>query len=162
MITGIGMMAAMGLAYLLGFAMSFDAPGSDTDPLAWLMRILIFMPIVILLVVLIFALRAFMARRYRQSMWIASIFPVSGIGLMIYMSLMSTNFMSAYTAEREREAEEARLYPKQKFFRPVEGGADSIIVFSTTIPAFAPSSIPRWCPTSVCRCSKSCSTAWCG
>jgi len=33
---------------------------------------------------------------------------------------------------------------------------------STTIPAFAPSSIRRWCPTSVCRCSKSCSTAWCG
>ena len=30
------------------------------------------------------------------------------------------------------------------------------------IPAFAPSSTPRWCPTSVCRCSKSCSTAWCG
>ncbi len=33
---------------------------------------------------------------------------------------------------------------------------------STTIPASAPSSIRRWCPTSVCRCSKSCSTAWCG
>ena len=33
---------------------------------------------------------------------------------------------------------------------------------STTIPAFAPSSIWRWSPTSVCRCSKSSSTAWCG
>jgi len=33
---------------------------------------------------------------------------------------------------------------------------------STTIPASAPSSIRRWCPTSACRCSKSCSTAWCG
>jgi hypothetical protein len=31
------------------------------------------------------------------------------------MSLMTTNLMSAYTAEREREAEEARLYPKQNF-----------------------------------------------
>ena len=31
------------------------------------------------------------------------------------------------------------------------------------IPAFAPSSIRRWCPTSVCRCSKSwCSTGWSG
>ena len=33
---------------------------------------------------------------------------------------------------------------------------------STTIPAFARSSIRRWSPTSVCRCSKSSSTAWCG
>src|ERR1700682_1404669 len=33
---------------------------------------------------------------------------------------------------------------------------------STTIPAFAPSSIRRWCPTSACRCSKSFSTGWCG
>src|ERR1700721_6390 len=32
---------------------------------------------------------------------------------------------------------------------------------STTIPAFAPSSIRRWSPTSVCRCSKSYLTGWC-
>jgi flagellar motor switch protein FliM len=30
------------------------------------------------------------------------------------------------------------------------------------ILASARSSIRRWCPTSACRCSKSCSTGWCG
>ena len=33
---------------------------------------------------------------------------------------------------------------------------------STTIPASAPSSTRRWCPTNACRCWKSSSTAWCG
>ena len=42
------------------------------------------------------------------------------------------------------------------------GFSTSATSTSTTIPAFAPSSIRRWSPTSVCRCSKSCSTGWCG
>jgi hypothetical protein len=116
--------------------MSFDAPGSSSDPLAWLMRILIFLPGVIGVVVLILALRAFQAGLFRRAMLIAAIFPVSGIGLLAYLSITTLQTMNAFESLRAHEAEEARLHPKQKFFRPVEGGADSIIVFPSRMVAY--------------------------
>ena len=52
-----------GLFYLLGFAMSFDAPGSDKDPAAWGMRLLMFLPAIVFIIVLAFAWKAYTAER---------------------------------------------------------------------------------------------------
>jgi hypothetical protein len=61
------MMLGFGMFYLLGFAMSFDAPGSTSDPKAWGMRLLIFAPMIIFLVVLVMAWQAYAAGNYRKS-----------------------------------------------------------------------------------------------
>lgn len=49
MVLTILVIVGFGFAYLLGFVMSFDAPGSDKDPDAWSFRILMLGPIVIFL-----------------------------------------------------------------------------------------------------------------
>jgi ABC-type transport system involved in multi-copper enzyme maturation permease subunit len=136
MILGILMVLGFGFMYLLGFAMSFDAPGSTSDPAAWWMRFLMFLPILIMIGALIFAMIAFARGNYKQS-FIASVVPV-GIFILIigFMFISSFASMNKYKAQMAAEAEDARLYPVQKFLRHVEGGTDTIIVFPNRIVAY--------------------------
>ena len=130
------MIVGLGSMYLLGFAMSFDAPGSISDPKAWGMRFLIFSPILVMIVTLIFAVIAYSSRNYKRSV-IIGLMPVGIFVLMIaFMTISSFTSMAKYRAQMTREAEDARLYPVQKFLRHVEGGTDTIIVFPNRIVAY--------------------------
>jgi hypothetical protein len=132
MLTGIFMIGAFGLFYLLGFAMSFDAPGSTTDPKGWAMRVGMFLPVVALIVVLIFAWLAYSSGNYKRSVILGSLFPISGIVVYGSMAIMSARSLKSYketTAQQtEKWAEEERLYPTQKYLRSLDGGVDTIMV----------------------------------
>ena len=131
-------LALMGFAffYIFGFAMSFDAPGSDKDPAAWRMRILMLLPGVIMVVALVFAFISFVSGKYKMSL-IASGIPV-GLFAMGILLLFVTSLASAkkYKVTQIQEAAEAEKYPVQKFIRPVEGGADTVLVFPSRIVAY--------------------------
>lgn len=130
------LMIGFGFFYLLGFAMSFDAPGSDKDPSAWMMRLLMFLPGVILLAALIFALISFSSGHYNRSV-IISLIPLSlSVMFILYMSFTSYSTMAAYNNQQQKEAADAEKYPVQKFMRQVEGGADTVIVFPSRIVAY--------------------------
>ena len=134
MLAGVFMIVVYGLFYLLGFAMSFDAPGSTTDPRGWMMRLLIFLPIVAMIIALIFAGIAFNAGFYKRSAIIASGFPIAGIIVFVAMSIMSLRSVKSFketTAKQDAEwAELERLYPPQEYHRVITEGVDTIIVNS--------------------------------
>ncbi len=136
MLLGLFMIVAYGAMYLLGFAMSFDAPGSTTDPKGWMMRILIFLPIPIMLAVLIFSILAFRKEHYGQSVLIGALFAISGIVFFVYTSLQTARVMKMVNHETELRAENERLYPLQTYIRQGEGNPDSILVFPNGIVAF--------------------------
>lgn len=136
MLFGIALIVIFGFMYLLGFAMSFDAPGSDQDMKAWGMRLLIFVPILILVVAFIFALTAFISGNYVRSMRIGLIFPIIGASIWVFLWTTTNNSMYDYQAEMAQDAADAIRYPKQKFLRPVASGTDTIIVFPNGIVAY--------------------------
>jgi hypothetical protein len=136
MLLGVAMIVGYGFLYLLGFAMSFDAPGSTTDPKGWMMRIFIFLPLLGLLAILVFAIRAFLSGQYKKSALIGSVFAVTGLGAVAYTTITTSNAMNNYNDQMAREADDARLYPVQKFIRQGETGADTIIVFPNRIVAY--------------------------
>ena len=80
MLLTIVMIVGFGLFFLLGFAMSFDAPGSTTDPKAWGMRLLIASPLLIFLVCLILAWKAYAGGYYGKSV-LLGFGPSEGRGL---------------------------------------------------------------------------------
>ncbi|HJW29754.1 MAG TPA: hypothetical protein VJ508_11010, partial [Saprospiraceae bacterium] len=125
-----------GAFYLLGFAMSFDAPDSGSDPKAWWLRFVFFLPVLLMLVALIYAVVAFSAGNYKRS-FLFSIVPVAA-GVLIYMALMisSLTTMMKFKNQTAKEAAEAKLYPEQRFLRQVEGGTDTIIVFPNRLVAY--------------------------
>ena len=125
-----------GLMYLLGFAMSFDAPGSQSDPKAWGMRFLMFLPVLFLIVALILSISAFSSGNYRRVVMI-NIIPIGICAAFIaYMFISSFSSLASYRATQAKEAMDAKLYPEQRFLRNVEGGTDTIIVFPNRIVAY--------------------------
>jgi len=136
MIVGIIMIITYGFLYLFGFAMSFDTPGSANDPKAWLTRLWIFMPMVLMVVILILAFMAFYSGHYKQSALLGSLFPISGLVFYAWLFVTSVSTIKKFKEENAREAEDARLYPIEKYLRPVEGGTDTIIVFPNRIVAY--------------------------
>lgn len=141
MLFGVLLIVVLGLMYLLGFAMSFDAPDSG-DGKAWLFRLLMFVPILILVAVLIFAMKAFASDNYVRSMRIGLVFVLAAAGIAAYLFGTSYSSLRQYRKEMAQDAEDARLYPRQKFIRPYEGGADTIIVFPNRIVAYRFNSAP--------------------
>ena len=141
MLLGVLLIAVMGFLYLLGFAMSFDAPDSG-DLKAWLMRLLLFVPLIVLVLALIFAWIAYNSGNYMRSARIGSVFGLAVIGLIVYAIGTSYSTMSDFRGQIAQEAEDARLYPKQTFLRPYDGGADTIIVFPNRVVAYRLNSAP--------------------
>ena len=136
MLAGVCIIVGYGFIYLLGFAMSFDAPGSTKDPKAWMMRLLIFMPLVIFVVLLILAFIAFYTGHYKRSVMFSAFFGIAGLGFFLFSSISSAVSMRRMNEIRAKEAEEERMYPKQTFLRPVEGGVDTIYVFPSRIVSY--------------------------
>jgi ABC-type transport system involved in multi-copper enzyme maturation permease subunit len=125
-----------GFMFLLGFAMSFDAPGSQSDPKAWGMRFLFFLPVLLLICALIFSFIAFSSGNYRRVILI-NIVPIAiCVAIFAWMTFTSTTSFAKYKVQMAKEAEDAQLYPEQRFLRSVEGGTDTIIVFPNRLVAY--------------------------
>jgi hypothetical protein len=136
MIISVIAMFGFGFMYLLGFAMSFDAPGSGEDPKAWGMRFLMFLPLLLLIVALIISISAYGSGNYRRVILI-NIVPIAVCAILVgFMVFTSFTSMAKYKAITAKEAKDAKLYPEQRFLRNVEGGTDTIIVFPNRIVAY--------------------------
>jgi ABC-type transport system involved in multi-copper enzyme maturation permease subunit len=130
------LLLGFGFMYLLGFAMSFDAPGSTSDPKAWGMRLLMFLPLLLIILALILAIIAFTSGNYKRSAIISSVLiGICGV-LIAFLLISSFTSLAKYKVQTTKEAADAIKYPIQKFLRPVEGGTDTIIVFSDRIVAY--------------------------
>lgn len=128
--------AGFGLFYLLGFAMSFDAPGSDKDPSAWGMRLLLFLPVLIFLVLLIFALKSYSAGHFQRSVLLGAISPVICIGAFLAMYISSMASLKDYQQEVKVQKEDEMKYPIEKYMRYGAEGTDTIIVFPSRIVSY--------------------------
>ncbi|HUR30489.1 MAG TPA: hypothetical protein VMZ69_03600, partial [Saprospiraceae bacterium] len=130
------LLIGFGFFYLLGFAMSFDAPGSDKDPSAWMMRLLMFLPGVILFGALIFAFISFYSGHYKRSVIISAVPMGVAAIFFVYMFVTSFTAQASYTKLRMSEAADEKKYPVQKFLRQTTIGADTVIVFPNRIVAY--------------------------
>jgi hypothetical protein len=137
MILGVVFIFFLGFLGLFGLAFAFDAPGSSQKASNWVIVITaITVPILISLAILVFAFLAFRSGNYTRSVLIGSVFGILVIGGLIFSATSSYFTIKKMNAIREQEAEDARLYPTQKYLRPVEGGVDTIIVFPNRIVAY--------------------------
>ena len=136
MVLTILVIVGFGFAYLLGFVMSFDAPGSDKDPDAWSFRILMLGPIVIFLSLFVLSIRAYSAGQYKRSVLMGAATPVIGLGIFGAMTLSSVASYKSYQKEEARQHELERRYPVQRFTRPADGGTDTLIVWPSGIVAY--------------------------
>ena len=130
------MMVGFGMFYLLGFAMSFDAPGSTSDPKAWGMRLLMFAPAIIFLVVLILSWQAYAAGNYRKSVLLGAVSPAICIAFFIWMMVTSMMSLKSYQNQVAEEKEMEAKYPKETYTRTGPLGTDSIIVWPSGIVAY--------------------------
>ena len=129
-------MMGFGFFYILGFAMSFDAPGSDKDPSAWMMRLLMFLPGIILLAALILAFISFTSGHYKRSVIISSVPLSMAAAFIVYLFISSFAAQASYTKQMMTEAADARKYPVQKYLRKTDIGADTVIVFPSRIVSY--------------------------
>ena len=136
MLLTIVMIVGFGLFFLLGFAMSFDAPGSTTDPKAWGMRLLIASPLLIFLVCLILAWKAYAGGYYGKSVLLGTIAPIVCIVLYAWMSITSMSSLKEYNDQVAKEEEMKAKYPVEKYIRTADGISDTIIVWPNGIVAY--------------------------
>lgn len=136
MIITVLAMAGFGLFYLLGFAMSFDAPGSTTDPKAWGMRLLLFAPMFIFLVLLILSWQAFSAGNYKKSVLLGLVTPGACAALYLWMMITSMASLKQYKDEIDEAKELALKYPTERYTRTGPLGTDTIIVWPTGLVAY--------------------------
>ncbi|MFM9946419.1 MAG: hypothetical protein ACKV1O_00620 [Saprospiraceae bacterium] len=135
LLLGSALIVGLGFMYLFLFAMSFDAPGSADDPKAWGMRLLFLLPVIGLIVALIFAFLAFQSGNYVRAVRIGSVFVIALLGLLAVIVKSQMDNVRYVREMREQELEDAK-YPMQKFVRPVDKGADTILVFPSRIVAY--------------------------
>jgi hypothetical protein len=64
------------------------------------------------------------------------VFGVSLIGGAMLLLYSSYSSMKGFKEFEVKEAEHSNLHPVQKYIRPYEGGADTIVVFSNGIVAY--------------------------
>ncbi|MDZ4747034.1 MAG: hypothetical protein SH808_00990 [Saprospiraceae bacterium] len=136
MLLTILMIVGFGMFYLLGFAMSFDAPGSTTDPKAWGMRLMLFAPRLIFLVCLILAWKAYAGGHFGKSVMLGMVSPVVCIALYTWMSVTSMSSMKEYNDHVAKEEEMKAKYPVEKYVRTADGVSDTIIVWPNGIVAY--------------------------
>ena len=136
MLLTILMIVGFGLFYVLGFAMSFDAPGSTTDPKAWGMRLLIACPLLIFLVCLILSWKAYAGGHYGKSVLLGAVAPLICIAFFAWMSITSMASMKQYHDQVAKEEEMKAKYPVEKYVRTSDGVSDTIIVWPNGIVAY--------------------------
>ena len=135
LVLGCLLIVGLGILYIFMFALSFDAPGSDSDPKAWMYRLLFFLPFIGLVVALVMSFMAFGAGNYARSAGIGSVFGLALVVLWVLDAKMNSDNERIVQEMREQELEDAK-YPVQTFLRPTERGADTIIVFPSRIVAY--------------------------
>jgi len=136
MILGIRLVVVLGLMAFFILIMVMGTPGSASRPegladLYWL-----FLPLLAFIAALVFAGQAYRAGNYARSIWFGSVFGLAVLSITVYLGKTSYSTMQEMRTTNAQTAEEERLYPRQKFLRPVEGGADTIIVFPGRIVAY--------------------------
>jgi hypothetical protein len=136
MLLTILMIIGFGLFYLLGFAMSFDAPGSTTDPKAWGMRFLIASPLLIFLVCLIMSWQSYAAGHYKKAVILGAVSPIICVALFGWMTVTSLSSMNKYNDQVAKEKEQEAKYPVEKYMRTADGVSDTIIVWPNGIVAY--------------------------
>lgn len=136
MVLTVVALLGFGMLYLLGFAMSFDAPGSTKDPQAWFVRGLMFLPAVIMVVLLIISFIAFTKGYYQRAALISGVVPLCCCLFILYMAYDTFNVSRNYKMQRLKEEEDARLYPTQTYLRQGQIGTDTIIVFPSRIVSY--------------------------
>ncbi|MEP6647942.1 MAG: hypothetical protein ABJC12_12710, partial [Saprospiraceae bacterium] len=137
MIFGVLLILGYGLMGLMGFAMSFDAPGSENDPTAWVYRFLIFVaPIIVMTVILIMSFAAYNKGNYGRSFWIGSLFGFGLITVIIFLTADAYLSVAKFRAIDHQQATDEKLYPIEKYIRPLAVGADTVIVFPGRIVAY--------------------------
>jgi hypothetical protein len=125
-----------GLMYFFGFIMSFDAPGSTTDPKGWLMRGLIFLPVLAGLVLLIWGFMAYGGGYYKKALILGSIYPILSVCFFIYLSITTITSTRNFQAQYAREKQDEIDFPKQTYLRHRDVGTDTIIVWPSRIVAY--------------------------
>lgn len=136
MLLTVLMMVGFGLFYLLGFAMSFDAPGSDKDPQAWGMRMFLFLPMIIFLVMLVLSWQAYSAGDYKKAVLLGAVSPAIMALIFGWMLFTSMSSYKKYTDEIKNEKELAEKYPIENYTRTGPLGTDTIIVWPNGIVAY--------------------------
>jgi hypothetical protein len=84
MLLGLLLIAGSGLMGFFLLVMSFDAPDSAADPLGWLLRLLLFLPVLLLAGLLAWAFRAYQAGNFVRSASIGSLFALLLLGGLAY------------------------------------------------------------------------------
>jgi hypothetical protein len=136
MIITVLAMAGFGIFYLLGFAMSFDVPGSTSDPKAWGMRLLLLAPMFIFLVLLILSWQSFSAGNYKKSVLLGLVTPAVCVGFYLWMMVASIGSMKKYNEGLIKEKELEVKYPVEKYTRTGPLGTDTIIVWPNGLVAY--------------------------
>jgi len=135
LVLGCLLIVGLGILYVFMFAMSFDAPGSDSDPKAWIYRLLFFLPFIGLVAALMLSFIAFRAGNYTRSAGIGSVFGLALAVLWVLNAKILSGNERIVSDMRQQELEDAK-YPIQEFIRPTAHGADTIIVFPSRIVAY--------------------------
>lgn len=133
LILGALLTAGLGLLLLLMSGMAVGTPGPVSNP-GGLLKV--FLPFLAGIAVLVFAGAAYRSGNYARSVGFGAIFGVAMVGIAVAVGSTSFGTLRDYRAAEAQAAEDARLYPIQKFLRPVAGGADTIIVFPGRIVAY--------------------------
>jgi hypothetical protein len=133
---GVLLILAVAAMSVFLFAMAFDAPGSADKPGVWLGNSLIFLPLLLFIALLIYAFIAYQSGQYTRAVWLGSVFVAVAAGGWAWLRFTSLRAHRKLQEVQAREAEDARRYPTQRFLRPFEGGADTILVFPSRIVAY--------------------------
>ncbi|NUO00192.1 MAG: hypothetical protein HUU01_06205 [Saprospiraceae bacterium] len=135
LVLGCLLVVGSGIMYLILFAYSFDAPGSESSSKAWGSRLLMFLPVLVLIVVLVLAFIAFFSGNYARATGFGALFVVALVAIFIFLIKNQADNNRKVREMRAQELEDAK-YPVQTFFRPTENGTDTIIVFPSRIVAY--------------------------
>ncbi len=66
---------------------------------------------------------------FKRSVIISSVPLGMSVAFILFMFISSFASLASYKVTQMMESADAEKYPVQKFFRPVEGGVDTVIVF---------------------------------
>ena len=133
LILGCVLVAIFGFAAFVVLIMSFGSSAHTAQNGG--SGLLILLPVMLLALALLLAFTAFMAGNYRRSARIGSVFAITLVGAILFLTLEGLKSARYVQKMQEQEREDAQ-YPVQKFIRPTEWGADTLIVFPSRVVAY--------------------------